>query len=123
MAGGVPSGYQGHHLIPVKVAQEFPVMQEAADNLGYNINRGNNGIALPGTPAESLSTGLPYHGGRHTPEYNDLARGYLDNLQRRYDRGLVSDSDLVNEIANVENQIRSDLLDDRIRLQRNDPRP
>jgi Pretoxin HINT domain/A nuclease family of the HNH/ENDO VII superfamily with conserved AHH len=123
ITGGVPDGYRGHHLIPVTVAQDFPVMQHAAKNLGYDINRTNNGIALPGSPQESLATGLPYHGGRHIPEYTDLAKERLQQLQIRYDQGLVTDENLVNEIKAVEDSMRSDLLSDQVRLQRNDPRP
>jgi Pretoxin HINT domain/A nuclease family of the HNH/ENDO VII superfamily with conserved AHH/Pre-toxin TG len=123
IVGGVPDGYRGHHLIPVKVAQEFPVMQHAAKNLGYDINRTNNGIALPGSGQEALASGLPYHGGRHIPEYTDLARKRLDDLQDDYDQGLVTDANLIDEIKSVEDAMRSDLLSDQIRLQRNDPRP
>jgi hypothetical protein len=35
IAGGVPNGYQGHHLVSVAVANRFAVMQLAA-NLGPN---------------------------------------------------------------------------------------
>ena len=125
IVGGVDTaaGYRGHHLIPVSEAQQFDVMQHAADTLGYNINRGSNGISLPSKVAESLATGLPLHNGMHLSAYFALARTRLGALQRAYDAAAVTDSTLLEEIAIIEDGMRSDLVNDRIRLQSADPRP
>ncbi|NJN12707.1 MAG: hypothetical protein HC815_34050 [Richelia sp. RM1_1_1] len=121
--GGVPTGYEGHHLISVKVAQQYDVMNYAANNLNYDINRGNNGIALPGTKPESLATGLPYHGGRHKRIYDNFLKAKLDRLERDFQAGLLNDNQIEDRITRIEDEMRSDLLNDNIRLQGNDPRP
>jgi hypothetical protein len=122
IVGGVPDGYAGHHLITVDDANNFPVMRRAAA-LGYDINRGTNGIALPTIPAEALRTGLPLHSGRHLAEYTDLVRNELGRLQTRYALGRIDDTRLISEITRVENRIRAQLTSNQVRLQSTDPRP
>ena len=120
ISGGVPDGYAGHHLIGVAEANRFPVMHKAA-GLGYNINRGANGIALPRTIAESVKTGLPLHSGRHIAEYENLLNSQLNKLQRKYDLGKIKDENLIPEISKIENNIRDKLLSGKIKLQHTDP--
>ena len=120
--GGVPEGYRGHHLIGVAEAQSSPVMAKAAE-LGYDINRGSNGIALPADAAESLETGLPLHTGRHLPEYTSYVETKLNELQIKYDLGVVTQDNLLEAVSNVEDDIRSALTNNEIRLQSTDPRP
>lgn len=122
IVGGVPDGYAGHHLIGIAEAQNFPVMEEAAE-LGYDINNANNGIALPTDAEESLDTGLPLHSGRHLGEYTDFVNSQLQQLQLQYDLGLVTDDNLLSSVGQVENNIRSALLNDGVRLQSTDIRP
>jgi hypothetical protein len=114
--------YEVHHLIGVRTAKDFKVMRKAA-SLGYDINRKTNLIDLPATEDLSLRTGKPYHGGKHNSSYVEHVREKLTNLQDRYDAGEIPDSELLKRINRVERQIRNDLLEDRIRLQKNDPRP
>ena len=64
IAGGVAKNYEGHHLTSLHLADNSGAMLRAAE-LGYNINRGSNGIALSSPLAESQASGLPYHGGKH----------------------------------------------------------
>ena len=118
--GGVPDGYAGHHLIPVSTAEKFAVMERAAE-LGYDINRGSNGIALPRTVELAQESGLPLHSGRHTGAYFDYVRGQLDRLQSRYDAGSVTDATLLREVGRIENRIRRDLLSHKVKLQYDDP--
>ena len=117
----VRAGYQGHHIVPVSSAQGSSALRRAADDLGYDINRAENCIALPATVEESLATGLPLHSGRHLSEYTDFVEGLLDDLDRR--AGNLSDTELLDEIAKVEDQIREGLIDGTLRLQNADPRP
>jgi hypothetical protein len=118
--GGVKKGYAGHHLIPIDEAKDFSVMQKAA-MLGYDINRGTNGIALPTTIKESLKTGLPLHSGRHLKGYTMFVNSELRRLQNSYDFGEVSDEELSFEILKIENKIRKSLLKRKIYLQNKDP--
>jgi hypothetical protein len=67
IVGGVPEGFAAHHIIAVAEARQFPVMHRAAD-LGYDINRATNGIALPRSLAEAQQAGLPAH--RRDPDYS-----------------------------------------------------
>ena len=46
IVGGVPPRHAGHHQISINIANNYPVMHKASD-IGYNINNGSNGIALP----------------------------------------------------------------------------
>ena len=90
-----------------------------ASDLGYNINRGNNGINLPNTPSLAKTSNLPYHpgNGRHsTRTYTGPVNERLRQLQQRYDAGLVTDADLLDEIKALEDGIRKDLLDGKLRL-------
>ncbi|MGL6095925.1 MAG: AHH domain-containing protein, partial [Fimbriiglobus sp.] len=66
--GGRRDGFTPHHLIPVGVAKDSPVMKRAAE-LGYDINRGTNGVMLPNTPDGAKQFYLPYHRGRHGDIY------------------------------------------------------
>jgi hypothetical protein len=116
--GGIPEDHTPHHLIGIKEAGQFPVMEKAAE-LGYDVNRGNNLIALPNTEALAKELDMPYHpgNGRHTIKtYVDPVRQRLTDLQRRFDAGLVDESSLLSEIGKVEDGIRANLLDGSLRL-------
>ncbi|QMV14626.1 Cell wall-associated polypeptide CWBP200 [Vibrio spartinae] len=123
--GGVPVNHAGHHQVSIKIAQEYPVMNRAAE-LGYNINRGSNGIALPTDIGTSLETGLPLHTGRHLSARHEgsadaLVHREMNALQRKYDRGMIDDSNLISEIGNIEDRIRLALKTNQVRLQAADP--
>ena len=125
IVGGVPQNYAGHHQIGINIAQEYSVMHQAAE-LGYNINRGPNGIALPTNVATSVETGMPLHSGRHLSARHEgssdaLVHREMRSLQRKYDRGLIDDSTLITEIGKVEDKIRSALENNKVRLQSSDP--
>ena len=113
--GGIPKNYAGHHLIAVSVAQKFTVMDKAAE-LGYDINRATNGIALPTTIAESLEKGMPVHIGKHLAPYFDIVTDELTPLQNRFANGNLSDEALLGEIANIEARLRSLLETGAVRL-------
>ena len=124
-----PEGYEKHHLIGIENAAKFDVMRYAVDSLKYDINGGPNGIALPGRSIsadwgkkESLRTGLPYHGGGHISEYNEFVEHQLNLLDTDYQFGLVNDSQILNRITVIENQVRFALENNDVRLQHVDPR-
>jgi hypothetical protein len=125
IAGSVPQGYAGHHLISIHLADGSIAMQRAAQ-LGYNINRGSNGIALPTTLAESQASGLPLHSGRHLSarhagSADAFVQQRLDALDARVRAGTITDQELLAEISRVEDATRQALRTHQARLQTNDP--
>ncbi|WP_162655973.1 polymorphic toxin-type HINT domain-containing protein [Tuwongella immobilis] len=125
IVGGVAKNYEGHHLISLHLAENSGAMLRAAE-LGYNINRGSNGIALPSTLAESQASGLPYHGGkhlsvRHAGSADSFVKLKLDALDARVRAGTISDQELLSEIGLIEDATRVALRTNRLRLQSTDP--
>jgi hypothetical protein len=55
--------------------------------------------------------------------FQKLLRMLTPAIQMQYDLGLISDSNLLDSIKGVEDNIRSALLNDQIRLQGTDIRP
>lgn len=120
---GVPEGYAGHHLIGIAIAGKYTVMHHAADDLGYNINRGRNAIALPTTVEESARKELPLHNGRHLHlgDADAVTKLELGRLQRRFQLGRVPQDALVEEIGRIEDRLRKGLLEHEFKLQVDDP--
>ena len=120
----VPGGYAAHHKIATSVANNHPVTQEAIKRGIYDPNRASNGIALPTTAAESLTSGKTLHSGGHTKNYFDTVRSKLDAQHTKMGNlSKVSDAELLRKIGAVERSIQMDLKSDRLRIQNNDPRP
>jgi len=115
--GGRIPGYTPHHLIPIAEAPKHDVMKRAAE-LGYNINRGRNGINLPNTPELAMEAILPYHPprGNHSSAYRGPVNDRLKELQDGFDAGIVTEANLLEEIGKVEDSIRADLLNGTLRL-------
>ena len=116
--GGRVENHTPHHLIGVAEAKKFDVMTRAAE-LGFDINRGSNGINLPNDPSLAKQLNLPYHPmrGRHRIDtYTGPIDERLRNLQQRYDDGLVTDGTLLDELRKLEDSIRVDLLRGELRL-------
>jgi hypothetical protein len=116
--GGRIKDHTPHHLIGVAEAEKFDVMKRAAE-LGYDINRGSNGINLPNKLDLAKELNLPYHPkrGRHRVDtYTGPVDDRLLELQRRYDKGLVNDATLLDEIRKIEDSIHDDLISGKLRL-------
>ena len=114
----IPAGYQAHHLIPVAVANKYSVLQYAAKDLLYSIDRPRNGIALPSAddvriPGDEL---LPLHRGSH-PYYDSVVRQKLDSLQEAFEAGLT-DEQIVTRIKQIEDELRAGLENGTITLKR-----
>jgi len=124
--GGVPAEYAGHHLIPVSLAPNSVAMRKAGASGLYDINNGNNGIALPTREADAERTGLCPHNGKHIKEYTDDVAHRLSALDERYRRAARAgrpwtDTHLVRQVHGVEDSIRADLTEHRVVLQKTDP--
>ena len=97
-----------------------------ASDLGYNINRGSNGIALPRSLDLSTSSGLPVHSGRHLSARHEgsadgLLRSKLNNLEMAHQRGKLSDNQVLERVGDIENSMRGALNNNTVRLQATDP--
>jgi hypothetical protein len=105
-------------LIGIAEAKNFTVMERAAE-LGYDINRCSNGLNLPNTAEAAKKYNLPYHPkrGRHsTRNYTGPVNERLRQLQELYDNGVITDANLLDEIAAIEGSIAQDLLSGKLRL-------
>ncbi len=92
---------------------------ERAAELGYDINRCSNGLNLPNTAEAAKKYNLPYHPkrGRHsTRNYTGPVNERLRQLQELYDNGVITDANLLDEIAAIEGSIAQDLLSGKLRL-------
>ncbi|QNQ18367.1 hypothetical protein HF650_00490 [Kosakonia sp. SMBL-WEM22] len=92
-----------------------------AVSLGYNINRGINGISLPTIVEESLASGLPLYSGRHLKEVTMFTNKEMRILQSKYEMKAIKDSELPDKIGKVEDKIREALLGQQFKLQNADP--
>jgi hypothetical protein len=123
--GGVPEGYEGHHLIGINEAKDSIALQEAV-KAGYNINNKHNGIALPSELEEAEKTGLPLHSGRHLGEYTNHVSKWLEILDEEYIRSQEvgkpwSEEQLLERVSLVEDAIRDEILLHKVGLQTKDP--
>lgn len=84
-------------------------------------------MALPSTSKgadwgkqESLLKDLPYHGGRHTGVYNNRVEDLLYELQQDYNDsgGAMTDFEVSARLNQISTQIRTELDNDTLRLQR-----
>jgi hypothetical protein len=123
--GGVPEGYEAHHLIPINEAKSSTALPEAA-KVGYDINNGNNGIALPKDEAEAKKTGKPLHRGNPSPEYKDFVTDLLQELDDDYiaakqDGEPWSKDELLKQAHQVEDTIRKALTQRKVFIHKEDP--
>ncbi|BDM64460.1 hypothetical protein NFHSH190041_19120 [Shewanella sp. NFH-SH190041] len=80
----------------------------------YNINRASNGISLPTDVDESLRLQIPVHHDGHLASYYDNVAtrlAELDSIQNE-----LTNSELLEQVSLIEDGIRSDLLNSKIRL-------
>ena len=114
-------GFAKHHMIPISVAEKFPVMRLAARDSNYNINRTQNLIHLPKTRELAITSNLPLHTGDHLDTYYDYVTKALGVLQKDFDRGNIKKADLLTAIEKIEKTIEYRLVNRQIKLQTNDP--
>ena len=124
----VPTGYAAHHKIATNVVRDNPLTQEAVGRGIYDANRASNGIGLPTSAAETLSTGKPLHSGRHLSSYFRHVHSLLDTQTSKLIKTFgslanVPNSALLSKISAVERLIQIHLETDKIRLQSTDLRP
>tara|TARA_R110002072_G_scaffold35743_7_gene105444 strand:+ start:4503 stop:5030 length:528 start_codon:yes stop_codon:yes gene_type:complete len=119
--GGLDKGYAAHHLIPVSSVGKFSGLFKKAKSLGFNINRGTNGMALPTSVKLSRSSGLPLHKGGHLGSYFAYVDKQLASLNRRWKSGAVGDDQILRQLNIIERRVRKRLKDRKLFLQNADP--
>ncbi|MGE2766779.1 AHH domain-containing protein, partial [Escherichia coli] len=118
-----PAGYAAHHLLPTHIAANSPLIQEAVNRGIYSPNGKTNGVFLPRTVAESLSTGKPLHSGNHLTSYYDAAESALDAAKNKISNlAKASDEQILRKIHAAERLMKHALNTDKLRLQSTDPR-
>lgn len=110
----IPKGYEAHHLIPSKFAEDdrYRDMFEAALNdAEYDINRASNGIALPGTDKVANPDNLPIHKGNHSAAYYNAIAKELDDIAERFADGSIDGNGVSLALLDAEQRVREKLLD------------
>lgn len=69
-----------HHLIPVKVAEDFA---EFFEKIGFHLNHPSNGMLLPGDAAAAKIFGIARHAGGHRG-YNEAVNDAIFRVQSQY---------------------------------------
>jgi A nuclease family of the HNH/ENDO VII superfamily with conserved AHH len=113
--GGVPEGYQAHHLVMSSIAKDSPALQHLAKQGLYDVNRAGNGLALPGSEFLALADDLPLHRGFHGSSYRVLVDSELKPLNNAFERG-VSDAALMRQVGRIEANIQQQLLSGNVYL-------
>ena len=80
--GGVPSGYQAHHLVMSDLASTSPALRYLAAKGLYDVNRASNGRGYPGNPLAAADSGLPLHSGFHGYGYRTAVARELQGLDQ-----------------------------------------
>jgi len=107
--GGVPEGYQAHHLVMSSLAQKSEALQYLAEQGLYDVNRASNGLGLPGNEFLALADEMPLHSGYHGAEYRAAVSEGLNRLDAALQRG-ASDANLLMRIDRLEQSLSSRVL-------------
>lgn len=103
---------QAHHCISCSVMQEVAKKQVAklAKQSGYDINNGNNGLALPKYFGHMKLDKLQRHSGGHSEEYYKHVADELMEFHRTFKDADCEDEetkqDILDALQNIENKIR-----------------
>lgn len=98
--------YQAHHLIPVAEAKQSAVLTRLMNEKLYDLNRKENGIALPSSKAVAEAAGLPYHSGSHA-EYSSMVRTELQALDRAFALRNLDNAQLLSRVNAIETRMRA----------------
>jgi hypothetical protein len=109
-------GYQDHHLIMTSEAKNSSALQYLAGEGLYDINRSSSGIRLPSDDFLALAEGSPLHRGFHGPEYRSAVSERLELLDAAYDSRRLTNEQLLQRVARMENRLADDLRNGRLWL-------
>ncbi len=103
------SAYQAHHLVPYAIARDSEAIMFAVKNKLYDINRKENGIALPKSKELAVEVGLPQHSGSHG-NYSAEVKAMVNKLDADFALGRLSQTQLMARIADIESRARATVL-------------
>jgi RHS repeat-associated protein len=96
-------GMSNHHLIPEELLKrrDYQAMFSRLKSLGFDGDRGSNGIFLPGSRKLASQIGLPGHWSNHR-QYTTRIDSRVDALNQMFKSGQLSDTQLVLGIRNIQ---------------------
>jgi hypothetical protein len=107
---------QAHHLICCSVMEQLEggKMAKLAIASGYDINNGNNGIALPAYFGHQRKETLPRHRGGHWDDYykkvkTELAKVYKDHKDDKPCNNKTVQDNIKGDLTDLEDLIRTKL--------------
>ena len=106
--GGVPAGYQAHHLIMSQLAPTSKALTYLAEKGLFDINAAPNGRAYPGNPLSAADSGLPLHSGYHGLEYRTAVANELRGLDVARASG-ASDAALLARVSRIQDRLATNL--------------
>ena len=95
---------QTHHIVPAQLVKDNELVKDAVA-LGYDVDRGSNGILLPETREGSIATKLPQHQGSH-PKYTESLARVLDKAKIDY-YDVKYDKSPVTLLGDLEQRVRT----------------
>ncbi|WEF32426.1 RHS repeat-associated core domain-containing protein [Pseudoduganella chitinolytica] len=110
MGARTGDGMANHHLIPEEILKDarFSRMFAKLKSMGFHGDKASNGIFLPGSETLAKQTGLPGHWSNHR-KYTEAIRLEVQDLNRRFSVGSLSDTQLVLGIQRIQNLAREGL--------------
>jgi hypothetical protein len=103
LATGAP--YQANHLIPVAVARDSPAIQHLMEQGLFDLNRKENGIALPNNAKLAEELGMPYHSGSHD-NYSGVVGDGLIKIDRDFSLGKLNNQQLITRVKALQDEMR-----------------
>jgi RHS repeat-associated protein len=103
-------GMANHHLIPEEVLknERFSAMFKRLKSMGFDGDGGSNGEFLPGSKQLAKVLNLPGHWSNH-PDYTKAIARKVEDLNRSFLTGQLSDMDLVLGISRIQTFAREGL--------------
>ncbi|HYQ51331.1 MAG TPA: RHS repeat-associated core domain-containing protein, partial [Pseudomonas sp.] len=107
-------GMANHHLIPEEILNnpQYARMFDRLKSVGFDGDGASNGIFLPGSKGLTQKIKLPGHWSNHG-KYTDMIDSRVSNLNRMFEAGKLSDTQLVLGIGKIQNFAREGLESNR----------
>ncbi|WP_347882145.1 AHH domain-containing protein [Pseudomonas sp. GD03746] len=103
-------GMANHHLIPEEILSnpQYAKMFDRLKSVGFDGDGASNGIFLPGSKGLTQKINLPGHWSNHG-KYTDVIESKVSSLNRFFEAGKLSDTQLVLGISKIQNFAREGL--------------
>ncbi|HEN8712391.1 TPA: RHS domain-containing protein [Pseudomonas putida] len=103
-------GMANHHLIPEEILSnpQYAKMFDRLKSVGFDGDGASNGIFLPASKGLTQKINLPGHWSNHG-KYTDVIESKVSSLNRFFEAGKLSDTQLVLGISKIQNFAREGL--------------